>query len=40
MHVWFHDNVNKLIRMWVLFFKSLNDMRLNRLNVGIAQCSF
>ncbi len=19
LHVWFHDNANKLIRMWVLF---------------------
>jgi len=21
LHVWFHDNVNKLIKMWVLFKK-------------------
>ncbi len=38
--VWFHDNANKLIRMWVLFLKSLSDMSPNRLYVGIAQCSF
>jgi len=36
LHVWFHDNVNKLIKMWVLFLKSLSDVILNTLDVGIA----
>ncbi len=39
MHVWFYDNANKLIRMWVLFQKSLSDVISNTLYVGVAQCT-
>ncbi len=39
MHVWFHDNANKLIRMWVLLQKSLSDVISNTLDVSIAQCT-
>ncbi len=35
LHVWFHDNANKLIRMWVFFLKSLGDVIPNTLDVGI-----
>jgi hypothetical protein len=39
LHVWLHDNANKLIRMWALLQKSLGDMISNTLNVGITQCT-
>ncbi len=39
LHVWCHDNANKLIRMWVLFQKSLVDVISNTLDVGITQCT-
>jgi hypothetical protein len=39
LHVWFHDNANKLIRMWVSLLKSLGDVIFNTLNVGITQCT-
>ncbi len=38
LHIW--DNANKLIRMRVLLEKSLGDVILNTLDVGIAQCPF
>ncbi len=40
LHFWFHDNVNKLIKMWVLFLKYLSDVNPNTLNVDTTQCSF
>ncbi len=39
MHVWFQDNVNKLIKMGVLLQKSLNDVISITLDVGVAQCT-
>jgi hypothetical protein len=40
LHVWFHNNANKFIRMWVFLRKSLGDFILYTLGLGITQCTF